>query len=152
MKGAVPGSLLFHRVLLALTPLNWHLSTKSSEGQPFLALLDFKPLRRSPGRRAAGLVTGMPGHPIRNLRFSNLKFVTVGGIEEIAARVPEYAGGYPEGTHFGNLPGSAFYLRRVDRVRFIDCEFTTERRDARPWQATEDVVGCAQINVSYRAH
>jgi hypothetical protein len=96
----------------------------------------------------------MPDHPIRNLRFSHLKFVTVGGIEEIAARVPvpEYAGGYPEGTHFGNLPGSAFYLRHVDRVRFSDCDFATERTDARPWLATEDVVGCEQINVSYRVH
>jgi polygalacturonase len=100
----------------------------------------------------ACLVTGMAGHPTRNLRFSHLKFVTVGGIEEIAARVPEYAGGYPEGTHFGNLPGSALYLRHVDRVRFSDCEFATERTDARPWLATEDVVGCEQINVSYRAH
>jgi hypothetical protein len=72
--------------------------------------------RRSAGGRIARQVTGMPGHPIRNLRFSHLKLVTVGGIKEIAAGIPEYAGGYPEGTHFGNLPGSAFYLRHVDRA------------------------------------
>jgi polygalacturonase len=98
----------------------------------------------------ARLVTGMPGHSIRNVRFRHLKFVTVGGIEKIDAGVPEYSGGYPEGTHFGNLPGSAFYLRHVDSVRFSDCEFATERTDARPWLATEDVAGCEQINVSWR--
>jgi len=100
----------------------------------------------------ACLVSGMPGHPIRNLQFSHLKFVTVGGIEKFVAGVPEYPGDYPEGTHFGNLPGSTFYLRHVDRVRFSDCEFATERTDVRPWLATEDVAGCEQINVSYRAH
>ena len=98
----------------------------------------------------ACLVTGMPGHSIRNVQFRHLNFVTVGGIESISAGVPEYSGGYPEGTHFGNLPGSAFYLRHMDSVRFSDCEFATERPDARPWLASEDVAGCEQINVICR--
>jgi hypothetical protein len=44
----------------------------------------------------ACVVTWMPGHSIRNVRFRHLKFVTVGGIEKIAMGVPEYSGGYPE--------------------------------------------------------
>jgi hypothetical protein len=41
---------------------------------------------------------------------------------------------------------------RFDGMSPGDCEFATERTDARPWLATEDLVGCEQINVSYRAH
>ena len=100
----------------------------------------------------ACLVTGIPGHSIRNVQFRHLNFVTVGGIENISTGAPEYSDGYPEGTHFGNLPGSAFYLRHMDSVRFSDCEFATERPDVRPWLATEEVAGCEQINVSWRAH
>ena len=93
------------------------------------------------------LVSGSPGQAIHNVRFVGLKWRLRGGLSEAPKATPEYAGDYPEGTHFGPLPGYAFFVRHVDGVTFEDCEFSTERPDARPWLATEDTSGLVERGV-----
>lgn len=93
------------------------------------------------------LISGSPGLPIRNLRFVGLRLKFPGGMNAPPGATPEYAGDYPEGTHFGPLPGYAFYVRHVDGISFEDCEFSTERPDARSWLAAEDTTGLVARDV-----
>jgi polygalacturonase len=87
----------------------------------------------------ACLVTGSPGNPVHDIHFSGLKLRFSGGSKSVPPAPTEYQGGYPEGTHFGEFPGYAFYVRHADGVTFTNCEFSTEKPDTRPWLATEDV-------------
>jgi polygalacturonase len=95
----------------------------------------------------ACLVIGSPGLTVRNVRFVGLKLKLLGGESAVPKETKEYAGDYPEGTHFGALPAYGFFVRHADGVSFEDCTVSTERPDARPWLATEDVAHLTQRNI-----
>jgi len=113
--------------------------------------VDFQNIRSSSGTRPIGcLVTGAPGHPLRDIRFTHLQLQFPGGPTELPPPPKEYQGGYPEGTYFGNLPGYAFYVRHAEGVVFADCDFSTDAPDARRWLETEDVrdLKCQNLKVA----
>lgn len=116
--------------------------------------------------RYALLVTGIPGHPIEDLRLSNLRIHYLGGLSlreaeeqpeslvnpffqrgpggkvDIGPRkafeVPEREKGYPEPSMFGVLPASALYLRHVRGLSVDHCEFSNDKADARPAVVLQD--------------
>lgn len=67
-------------------------------------------------------VTGLPGHPVRNVWFSNITLHHKGGVKnsqlaEIADSIAdEKAETYPEATMWGNLPAKGFYVRHARNV------------------------------------
>lgn len=85
------------------------------------------------------IITGIKGHNIQNVTFENLDFQLKGGINSRLQTVMEYDGTYPEGSKFGNTSAYAFYLRHVDEVNFVNCNFTSDLPDARNWLVNEDV-------------
>jgi len=86
-------------------------------------------------------ITGLPGHPIRDVRLENLKLgFDGGGTRELASRaVPERPESYPESTMFGTLPAYGFYCRHVEGLAFRNVELRTSRPDLRHAMVFDDV-------------
>ena len=91
--------------------------------------------------RTGCAVAGLPGHPIENVTFSNVRIsFTGGGIEEDGSvQVPEQEDKYPESTMFGALPAYGFYFRHVRELRLRDLELRYETPDLRPAIVADDV-------------
>ena len=86
-------------------------------------------------------VTGLPGHPIRGVTLSNLRFSFPGGGSEEDYRKPveELEDEYPEALMFGNLPAWGIYCRHVEGLRLENIDLELESADARPALMFEDV-------------
>ncbi len=112
------------------------------------------------------LIAGLPGHPIEDLRISDVRVVYRGGLSlEQAAQQPdglvntfflrgpglagprdayvppEQEKAYPEPSMFGLLPAYGIYVRHAARVRFSDIEVGFEKDDTRPAVVLDDVAG-----------
>ncbi len=72
---------------------------------------------RMPGELRSGInITGLPGHPVEGVTFSNIHITFHGGgtAEEAVRRdVPEMPDYYPEYHMFGTLPAYALYVRHA---------------------------------------
>jgi len=83
-------------------------------------------------------ITGLPGHPVRNVWLSNISLHQKGGVaasdlQEIEKTVAdEKEKEYPEATMWGNLPAKGFYVRHAQNVGFDKVRVTTVFPDARP--------------------
>jgi hypothetical protein len=95
------------------------------------------------GARIPCLISGIPGHPIEDVRISNVRIAyTGGGTADWAALLPpEAENAYPEPTMFGTLPASAFYIRHVKGLEMHHIDVTFSRDDVRPAFVLNDVVG-----------
>lgn len=112
------------------------------------------------------IVAGLPGHPIEDLRISDVRVVSRGGLSlDDAAKQPadlvntfflrgaglagprdafvppEQEKGYPEPSMFGLLPAYGLYVRHAARVTFRDVEFGFMKDDTRPAIVLDDVAG-----------
>lgn len=65
-------------------------------------------------------ISGIPGHPLERISFSNITIQCRGGIQEDRSRleVPELEGAYPGSGMFGDLPAYGFYCRHVKDLTF----------------------------------
>ena len=92
-------------------------------------------------------VTGLPGHPVRNVWFSNISLHHKGGVQtsqlaEIADSIAnEKASSYPEATMWGNLPAKGFYVRHARNVQFSNVQILTSEPDVRPEYVKVDAEG-----------
>ena len=83
-------------------------------------------------------VTGLPGHPVRNVWLSNITLHHKGGVKasqlaEITDSIAnEKASSYPEATMWGNLPAKGFYVRHARNVQFSHVNILTDEPDVRP--------------------
>ncbi len=112
------------------------------------------------------IIAGLPGHPIEDVRLSDIRVLSRGGLTlEQAARQPpdlvntfflrgpglggphdpyqppEQETGYPEPSMFGLLPASGLYVRHAQRLAFRDVEFGFATADQRPVVVLDDVAG-----------
>jgi len=95
------------------------------------------------------VISGIPGHRIRNLTITHaditypgratkgMAYVPLGRVEEI----PEEIGKYPEFTMFGELPSWGFFIRHVEGLRFEDVNIRTAEPDFRPPYVMVNVEG-----------
>jgi polygalacturonase len=101
--------------------------------------------------RAASILSGIPGHYIEDVKLSDILIQNRGGgtAEEAARQPPELETGYPEPTMFGGTPSHGFYLRHIDGLEMTNVEILSEKEDARPAFALDDVKNCdfARIKV-----
>ncbi len=90
---------------------------------------------------AAILVAGLPGHPVEDLRISNVRvFHEGGGTAADAKNEPaERPDGYPEPSMFGTLPAHGVYARHARNLALRDIDVTFEKSDARPAVQLDDV-------------
>jgi polygalacturonase len=86
-------------------------------------------------------ITGLPGHPIRNVSLSDIQFEFEGGGNRQDARqeVPEKPTDYPEATMFGTLPAYGFYCRHVEGLTLRNADVRTAQPDERPALICDDV-------------
>ncbi len=88
-------------------------------------------------------ISGIPGHPIEDLRLSNIRIAYKGGgtAADAARAIPEMETGYPEPSMFGVLNASAFFIRHVKGLEMHHIDVTFDKPDARPAFWMNDVAG-----------
>jgi len=83
-------------------------------------------------------ITGLPGHPVKNIWLSNITLRHKGGVKaaDLAAINDsirnEKEKAYPEATMWGNLPAKGFYVRHARNVHFNNVYVETAEADVRP--------------------
>ena len=93
-------------------------------------------------------ITGLPGHPVRDVTLRDIKLV-YGGIGEKPARdhhridrlddVPEHADRYPESKMFGTLPAWGIYCRHAEGIKLENVTLGVTGKDYRPALVCDDV-------------
>jgi hypothetical protein len=87
------------------------------------------------------LITGIPGHNIRNLTLENIEIQLAGGGTLANSRqlVPEAVNQYPEVKTFGPLiPAYGIWARHVEGLKLRNIRFTLGSNDLRPVFICED--------------
>ncbi len=83
-------------------------------------------------------VTGLPGHPVENVRLSNILVCHKGGAKKTPVPADEKEKDYPEATMWGTLPAKGFFVRHARGVVFDNVEIRTDEPDERPEYVCED--------------
>ncbi len=94
-------------------------------------------------------VTGLPEHPVRQVRLENIRIVFEGGsrpgVVEIPIdsldKVPERPSDYPEFSMFGELPAWGFYLRHAEGVQLKNVRLICQKPAYRPAIVADDTQG-----------
>jgi len=96
------------------------------------------------------IISGIPGHPIEDLRLSNIRVYSKGGgtKEQAALDPPEKEDTYPEPTMFGDLPSYGFFIRHVKQLQMRDVEVSYLKEDLRPAFWVNDVGGLDLLHVA----
>ena len=89
------------------------------------------------------LISGIPNHPIEDIKISNVYLHQLGGgsANLAALNPPENESAYPEPEMFGQLPATGFFLRHVRNIEITNVEIAVESPDARPAFGLLDVHG-----------
>jgi beta-xylosidase len=83
-------------------------------------------------------ITGLPGHPVRNVWLSNVSIHHKGGVKTEDLKLindtitDEKEKEYPEATMWGNLPAKGFFVRHARNIKFSNVNIRTEKPDVRP--------------------
>lgn len=77
-------------------------------------------------------ITGLAGHPVRDVELRDITIRHAGGQPEIPAPTDEKAADYPESTMWGILPAQGFWLNHTDGVRISNLRVIPATPDARP--------------------
>lgn len=87
------------------------------------------------------IISGIPGHPIEDLRLDDIRiYYRGGGTAAMASRVvPEYEKDYPEPYRFGVMPSYGFFVRHVRGVEMRDVEVSCLTPEGRPAFVWDDV-------------
>jgi polygalacturonase len=96
------------------------------------------------------LISGIPRHPIEDLRFADIRIAYQGGgtAADAALEPEEKERDYPEPDMFGNIPAYGLYARHVKTFAARDLLFTTDKPDARPAFRFDDADGVDLERVS----
>ncbi len=88
------------------------------------------------------ILSGVPGHPIEDIKISDVILEQVGGgSAQMAALEPEEKeAAYPDPHMFGDLPATGFFARHVRNLEMTNVEIATRTADARSAFWLKDVV------------
>lgn len=114
--------------------------------------------------RYAAIISGIPGHPVEDIRLHNIRVVSRGGLslDQVAQQpadlvntfffrdqggpqprepfeTPEREDGYPEPSMFGLLPAYGLYARHVRGLSVDEVNITFLQEDQRPAFVLKDV-------------
>ncbi len=98
------------------------------------------------------VISGLPGHPIEDIRFSNIRIVQQGGgSKELGERVPpEEEKSYPEPGMFGQMPSYGFFFRHVIGLEMHDVKLDYVKPEARPVVVLDDVTDAWFHHVNFK--
>ena len=93
--------------------------------------------------RLGSIVSGVPGHPIENVKIHDVYIQHQGGgtREDAAIQPPEKETGYPEPDMFGAMPSHGFFIRHAKGIELSNVEIETLKPDPRPFAVLNDVDG-----------
>lgn len=96
------------------------------------------------------IVTGMEGHPLRNISLDNIRITYRGGgtAEQAKRSYREQGTNYPEPRFAGPTPAYGLYARHVDGLDARNLTFATMRPDHRPAVMLDDVRNATVINLN----
>ena len=89
------------------------------------------------------ILSGVPGHPIEDVKISDVYLHQVGGAgaEMVALDPPEKEASYPDPGMFGPLPATGFFLRHIRNLEMSNVEIATQSPDLRPAFWLKEVEG-----------
>jgi polygalacturonase len=92
-------------------------------------------------RRIGSIVAGIPGHPIEDVKISDIMVVHSGGgsAGDAQLQLPEKEKDYPEPTMFGTTPAHGFFIRHVRGLEMHGVKIEHAGADARPAFVLDDV-------------
>jgi hypothetical protein len=93
------------------------------------------------GGTLASSITGLAGHPVRDITLSDIDITMTGGQSEqpAALTVPEAEGDYPHAPMFGPLPAYGLYVRHAEGLTLRNVRLHVDSPDVRPAVVIEDV-------------
>src|SRR6266481_1666993 len=99
--------------------------------------------------RQATIITGIPGHYIEDIKFSNIVVLHQGGgtKEDAAMQPQELENVYPDPNRFGPMPAHGFYIRHARRIEMKDVEIRPMKPDMRPGFVLDDVNSVELVHV-----
>jgi parallel beta-helix repeat protein len=116
--------------------------TKTDKGYPMEG-----PLLNFPHNIFPSSITGIPGHPVKDVTIENIEIVYGGGADKKVAyfsidtlnRIPERVPNYPEFSMFGELPAWGFYVRHVEGLQMKNIRLSYKEDDFRQACIFDDV-------------
>jgi polygalacturonase len=99
--------------------------------------------------RQATIVTGIPGHWLEDIKFSNILVHHQGGgsAQDATIAVPEIEKVYPDPNRFGPMPAHGFFIRHVKGISMCDVEVKYAKEDLRPAIVLDDVQGADFVHL-----
>lgn len=84
--------------------------------------------------RFSSIISGIPGHPIKDVLMTNIRIYSKGGGTKAQAALvpPEREEVYPEPSMFGELPAYGFFLRHIKGLELRDVSLNFIEDDLRP--------------------
>jgi len=97
-------------------------------------------------------ITGLPGHPVKNITLENIRLLFEGGgtAEHAHSEVPEIPENYPQFDMFGILPAYGFFCRHAENLTFNNVEMDFISPDARPAIIFDDITGLGIYRIKAR--
>ena len=99
--------------------------------------------------RYASIISGIPGHDIKDLKLRDIRiYYQGGGTKEQAALDPaENETKYPEPSMFGEIPSYGFFIRHVSGIEMNNVEVSYLKDEVRPAFWMNDVKGADFTNL-----
>jgi polygalacturonase len=95
------------------------------------------------GARIGSILAGIPGHPIEDVKMSDIMIVHPGGgtKEDAQRELAENEKEYPEPNMFGATPAHGFFIRHARGVEMAGIKIEHAGEELRPAFVVEDVEG-----------
>jgi hypothetical protein len=96
------------------------------------------------------MIVGIPGHPVEDVKLSNIQIRIKGGApkEQALAEVGEHEKSYPDPQEFGPMPAYGFFIRHAKNIELNHVGLKLENDDFRPAFILEDVIGAGLNDVT----
>jgi polygalacturonase len=97
----------------------------------------------APGSRISSILAGIPGHPIEDVKLSEITIVHPGGgtKEDAQRQLAEKEKDYPEPNMFGTTPAHGFFIRHARGVEMSGIKIEHAGEDLRPAFVIDEVDG-----------
>jgi polygalacturonase len=101
--------------------------------------------------QVCSMIAGIPGHPVEDVKISNILIQHPGGgtRKDATLQLPEKEKEYPEPTMFGTTPAHAFFIRHAKRVEISDFKILTQDKEERPCFIVEDADGVEFFDIKF---